>query len=47
MGGRDIPNGDKKLEFGGRALTKPNFLMRASPSFFKLFWAILIALEAS
>jgi len=32
---------------GGGAPGKPDFLARASPSFFKLFWAVLIALEAS
>jgi len=32
---------------GGGALAKPDFPARASPSFFKLFWVVLIALETS
>jgi len=31
---------------GGRASAKPDFSTRASPSFFKLFWVVRIALEA-
>ena len=31
----------------GRALARPDFLARAFPSIFKLFWAAPIALEAS
>jgi len=32
---------------GGGASAKPDFSTRASPSFFKLLWAVPIALETS
>jgi len=44
---RNAPNGGRKPEFGGGALTKTDFPTRASSSFFELFWAVPIVLEAS
>jgi len=47
MGDSNAPNGGRKPEFGGRAPARPDFPARAYPRFFKLFWEVLIALEAS